>query len=68
MFFSAFKSLIASKKRNVPTASTFAVNILGIHFMSGAHEEILEKCIKDGGYIIAPSAPTLVYAKENQYF
>ncbi|MEI7488334.1 MAG: WecB/TagA/CpsF family glycosyltransferase [Chryseobacterium sp.] len=45
-----------------------SVNILGINFTSGAHEEILEKCIKDGGYIIAPSAPTLVYAKENQYF
>ena len=45
-----------------------SINILGINFTSGAHEEVLEKCIKDGGYIIAPSAPTLVYAKENQYF
>jgi N-acetylglucosaminyldiphosphoundecaprenol N-acetyl-beta-D-mannosaminyltransferase len=44
------------------------INILGINFISGQHEDVLNKCLNDGGYVIAPSSPTLVHANEDEYF
>lgn len=47
---------------------TKKICILGINFIHGRHEDVFDKCLIDGGYIIAPSSPTLIYANEDKYF
>ena len=44
------------------------INILDITFTSGNETEIINKFLKQKGYIVAPAAPALVDAENDKYF